>query len=206
MLSVRGERSCPDRSCDPVAPLITSRAVMIVGVELPERARSNASEARMIATTLAAGLIFACTPVRVWDGDGPIWCAEGPKVRLAGIAAREMDGSCRPGHPCPSAPAVAARDRLVRLLGGGRGRAPEGHVLVRGPTLRCLSGLGGWRSNCGLVLVASHGRPVLRHCSNRRGAPLEALLARPPMLAQFRRALSAFVSRASLTACAIGTA
>lgn len=91
----------------------------------------------MLTLALLAGTTFVCTPIRVWDGDGPIWCAEGPKVRLAGIAAREMDGSCRPGHPCPDAPAKAARDRLVALLGGGRGTAREGHVLVNGPRLTC---------------------------------------------------------------------
>jgi endonuclease YncB( thermonuclease family) len=42
----------------------------------------------MLTLALLAGAAFTCTPVRVWDGDGPIWCAEGPKVRLAGIAAR----------------------------------------------------------------------------------------------------------------------
>ena len=93
----------------------------------------------MISIAVAAGLSFACTPTRVWDGDGPIWCAEGPKVRLAGIAAQEMDGSCRPGHPCPAASAASARDQLVQLLGGARGRAREGHVLVKGPQLRCES-------------------------------------------------------------------
>lgn len=87
------------------------------------------------AALLAA--VFACTPVAVWDGDGPIWCAEGPKVRLAGIAARELDGSCRPGHPCPRASGVAARDSLVRLLGGARGRGKRGHILVRAPRMRC---------------------------------------------------------------------
>jgi endonuclease YncB( thermonuclease family) len=91
----------------------------------------------MLTLALLAGAAFTCTPVRVWDGDGPIWCAEGPKVRLAGIAAREMDGSCRRGHPCPAVSAVQARDRLVMLLGGSRGRSPEGHVLVRGRPLTC---------------------------------------------------------------------
>lgn len=43
---------------------------------------------------VAAGHSFTCTPTRVWDGDGPIWCAEGQRIRLAGIAAREIDGSC----------------------------------------------------------------------------------------------------------------
>ena len=88
---------------------------------------------------VAAGASFTCTPTAVWDGDGPIWCAEGPRVRLAGIAAREIDGECRPGHPCPAVSGVAARDGLVKLLGGPRGRLPEGHVRVEAPAMRCLS-------------------------------------------------------------------
>lgn len=93
----------------------------------------------VLAQVLAAGATFPCTPVAVWDGDGPIWCAEGPKIRLAGIAAREMDGSCRRGHPCPKASARAARDALVGLLGGSRGTLRTGHILVRAPTMRCVS-------------------------------------------------------------------
>ncbi len=91
------------------------------------------------AAIVAAGSSFTCTPVRVWDGDGPIWCAEGPKIRLAGIAAREIDGSCKPGHPCPRASGTVARDALVRLVGTATGRSREGHVLVRGKPLRCVS-------------------------------------------------------------------
>lgn len=77
-----------------------------------------------------AGETFTCTAISVWDGDGPIWCAEGPRIRLQGIAAREMDGSCRPGHPCPSASGVEARDHLVELLGGKRGATPNGHIII----------------------------------------------------------------------------
>jgi endonuclease YncB( thermonuclease family) len=91
------------------------------------------------AGIVAEGERFACTPEKVWDGDGPIHCAEGPKVRLAGIAAREMDGSCKPGHPCPDATALAARDALAGLLGRTTGRASTGHLLVEGPALDCLS-------------------------------------------------------------------
>lgn len=92
----------------------------------------------MIAA-IAAGLAFACTPVAVWDGDGPIWCAEGPRVRLAGIAAREHDGSCRRGQPCPTASAERSRDRLVQLLGAPIGTTRDGHVTVVGPALACKS-------------------------------------------------------------------
>lgn len=92
-----------------------------------------------ILAQVVAGATFSCTPIAVWDGDGPIWCAEGPKVRLGGIAAREMDGTCRKGHPCPLASATAARDALVRLLGGPRGRLRTGHIAVRASTMTYLS-------------------------------------------------------------------
>lgn len=93
---------------------------------------------------VAAGLVFLCTPTLVADGDGPIWCAEGPRVRVAGIAARERDGSCRRGHPCPAASADAAMQALVNLLGGSRGSvrfrgAAYHHVRVGAPAMRCLS-------------------------------------------------------------------
>lgn len=100
--------------------------------------RAEAPEAAGFAI-VAEGERFACTPEKVWDGDGPIHCAEGSKVRLAGIAAREMDGSCSPGHPCPDATAEAARDALAGLLGRTTGTASTGHLLVEGPALECLS-------------------------------------------------------------------
>lgn len=92
-----------------------------------------------LAPVVAADQVFTCTPTHVWDGDGPIWCAEGPKIRLAGIAAREIDGECRRGHPCPNASGPAARDALARLVGKPIGEASTGHVLVKGPPLTCLS-------------------------------------------------------------------
>lgn len=100
------------------------------------------------AQSIAADAAFTCTPVRVWDGDGPIWCAEGPRVRLAGIAAREIDGTCRRNHPCPRFSGATARDALVRLVGRRTGVSREGHVLVSGPRLRCVSagGAGGSRT------------------------------------------------------------
>ena len=88
---------------------------------------------------VSKGQAFACTPTAVWDGDGPIWCAEGPKVRIAGVAAREMDGTCRSNQPCPPVDAVDARDRLVRLFGGARGTLPTGHIVVRSAIMTCQS-------------------------------------------------------------------
>jgi endonuclease YncB( thermonuclease family) len=85
------------------------------------------------------GRSFKCTPGAVYDGDGPVWCAEGPKIRIAGVAAREMDGTCRSNQPCPPVAATDARDRLVQLLGGPKGRLETGHVVVRAPTMTCVS-------------------------------------------------------------------
>jgi endonuclease YncB( thermonuclease family) len=96
-------------------------------------------EADAAAPIIAAGHTFQCTPVAVYDGDGPVWCAEGPKIRIAGVAAREMDGTCRPNQPCPPVGALDARDRLVRLLGGPRGTMPEGHIKVRSAAMTCVS-------------------------------------------------------------------
>jgi endonuclease YncB( thermonuclease family) len=93
-----------------------------------------------LATIVAAGTTFTCTPTAVWDGDGPVWCAEGPRVRLAGSAAREIDNTCRPGHPCPDVSGEAARDELVRLLGGPRGRLAHGHIRVTARSMKCVSG------------------------------------------------------------------
>lgn len=109
---------------------------------------------------VAAGTSFTCTPTAVYDGDGPIWCAEGPKIRLSGIAAREMDGSCRPGHPCPAASPIAARDNLVRLLGGARGRLSTGHITVAGPRLTCLSEGSGKGSRTAALCSLPNGRDL----------------------------------------------
>jgi hypothetical protein len=101
------------------------------------RGASGAGTANGGRTAETAGDSFTCTPTKLWDGDGPIHCAEGPHIRLSGIAARETDGSCRPGHPCPAASAEAARETLAGLLGRTAGTAPQGHLLIEGPALAC---------------------------------------------------------------------
>ena len=103
------------------------------------------------------GQAFDCTPVAVWDGDGPIWCDEGPRIRLSGIAAREMDGSCSRGHPCPDTTAEEARDALVALLGVPTGRLSYGHITVKGPTMDCLSVGGGGGSRTAAWCVSPLG-------------------------------------------------
>lgn len=90
-----------------------------------------------------AGTTFECTPTHVWDGDGPVWCEEGPRLRLSGIAARESDGTCRSNQPCPDASAEDAKRALVALLGRPVGTSRHGHTLIEGPAMRCLSVGGG---------------------------------------------------------------
>lgn len=116
--------------------------------------------ALLLSQVVPAGETFRCTPTRVWDGDGPLWCAEGPRIRLSGIAAREMDGTCRASHPCPTATAEAARDGLVRLVGEPIGRSREGHVVVKGPTLTCRSTGGARGSRVGAWCRTAEGKDL----------------------------------------------
>lgn len=59
---------------------------------------------------------FACDVAYVNDGD-TLRCRDGTRVRLHAIAARETDGSCSPGHPCPTASAAVSAAALTRLAG-----------------------------------------------------------------------------------------
>lgn len=59
---------------------------------------------------------FACDVAYVNDGD-TLRCRDGTRVRLHAIAARETDGSCSPGHPCPAASAAVSTAALTRLAG-----------------------------------------------------------------------------------------
>lgn len=93
----------------------------------------------LAAIVVPADETFSCTPTAAWDGDGPVWCAEGPRIRISGIAARELDGTCTTGHPCPNAHPIEARDALVKLMGRPVGHGRHGHVLVDGPTMQCVS-------------------------------------------------------------------
>jgi endonuclease YncB( thermonuclease family) len=62
--------------------------------------------------------IFTCHVTGVHDGDGPIYCSEGQKIRLTAISATEIDETCRPGHPCSSTSGADAKAALERLALG----------------------------------------------------------------------------------------
>lgn len=60
---------------------------------------------------------FTCSVSTIIDGD-TLRCADGTKVRLHAVAARESDESCSPGHPCADASGAAATAKLTELAGG----------------------------------------------------------------------------------------
>jgi len=60
---------------------------------------------------------FSCRVQKVNDGD-TLRCADGTRVRLHAISARETDETCSPGHPCPDATAAASTAALRRLVQG----------------------------------------------------------------------------------------
>lgn len=121
----------------------------------------------MLVDVLAAGLAFTCAPVQVWDGD-TFTCSDGTKVRVAAISAREVklvggrmiDGGCNPGHPCATTSGIVARDALADLFGGARGVGPHGHLLVAGPSLRCVSNGSAGRDRTGAWCHTSAGVDV----------------------------------------------
>lgn len=142
--------------------------------------RRGSSPAMSFALLLAsfivpAGDTFSCTPTAVWDGDGPIWCEEGPRIRLSGIAAREMDGTCRTGHPCPEATAEAARDRLVSLIGRRVGTGRHGHILVEGATMTCTS------------TGSAGGNRTGAWCTSPKGGDLSCALVKDGLVARWDR-------------------
>jgi endonuclease YncB( thermonuclease family) len=103
-------------------------------------------------------IAFTCDAVLVWDGGGPITCADGRRIRLAGINTREIDGTCRKCHPCDRVLGTVARDALAPLLGGSRGTTADGHIRVSA------------RLSCN-VTGFSYGR-VTAFCRNTRGTDL----------------------------------
>lgn len=74
---------------------------------------------------------LSCTVAYINDGD-TLRCQDGTRIRLHAVSARERDGSCSPGHPCPAATAGAATAQLSRLAGGKTIRCePTGHSYNR---------------------------------------------------------------------------
>lgn len=69
------------------------------------------------AAALSDQTHLSCAVAYVNDGD-TLRCQDGTRIRLHAVAARESDGSCSPGHPCPAATAESAAAVLRRLADG----------------------------------------------------------------------------------------
>lgn len=135
--------------------------------------RSAPPHGMIFLATISAAATFACTPVAVWDGDS-LWCQEGPRIRLSGIAARETDGSCKPGHPCPAVDPNVSRDALVALVGKPTGVGPRGHVLVTGPTMTCRS------------VGSAGGKRTAAWCFSPKGGDLSCAMVRGGWAARWK--------------------
>ena len=98
----------------PAAVALAAAAGLLVALKSPGRGGSN-----------AAAETFSCSVVAIVDGDG-LRCSETEasgrqiRIRLSGIAARERDGTCTRGHPCPQASAAESTAALERLAAGRR--------------------------------------------------------------------------------------
>lgn len=94
------------------AALLLFAGIVAIGVFWPKNVGTT-STAQQLAETGA----FSCTVSSVHDGD-TLKCLDGTKVRLHAVAARELDETCTPGHPCPSASGASAKQVLSRLALG----------------------------------------------------------------------------------------
>ena len=70
---------------------------------------------------IALAASFACHVVKVHDGDGPIWCANGIKVRVAGVQAPDYEDTTpcrehRAEYTCSDAEADRSRDITVSIV------------------------------------------------------------------------------------------
>jgi hypothetical protein len=82
--------------------------------------RSSIDRARRLIAANAThpgSIGFTCSVASITDGD-TLRCADGTRVRIAGINAREHDGSCNIGAPCPDASPQAATAALSALASG----------------------------------------------------------------------------------------
>lgn len=115
--------------------MIAAAAAGIVGVSSLARRGPSAPDS------------FSCTVAAVHDGDTLRCFERGPdgrqlRVRISGVDARELDGSCAPGHPCASAPPEAATAALERLVSGQRLQCTFEGFTYRRLSGFCVNGAG----------------------------------------------------------------
>jgi endonuclease YncB( thermonuclease family) len=69
----------------------------------------------MIAVMFAAAALpaFTCDVIRVHDGDGPLWCRSGEKVRVAGIQAPDFASAAPCRRPAARRATYTCNDRAA---------------------------------------------------------------------------------------------
>jgi len=78
----------------------------------------------VIALSAATASVFPCAVTRVHDGDGPLWCSNGIKVRIAGVQAPDFESAepchrrdaSRTNYTCDDAAADRSRRIVERLV------------------------------------------------------------------------------------------
>lgn len=100
----------------PVMALSVAVAAFFAALWQPWSFPASAPQApALIAAASTASVSgFSCRVAGIHDGD-TLRCADGTRVRLHAVAARESDETCSKGHPCPTASGAAARLELVKL-------------------------------------------------------------------------------------------
>lgn len=122
---------------------------------------------------------FICMAIALHDVDGPIRCQDGTRIRLAGIGAREIDGTCRPQQPCPKGDPIKARRAMAAAIGATIAREttqPDGGQIwfARPIRLRCEA------------VGVSYGR-VVAWCRIASGADLSCTAIRLSLAARWDR-------------------
>lgn len=111
---------------------LTIAALMTAFLSLPTSAAAQRDAERQSVTRP-----IECRSPTVTDGDS-IRCG-GVRVRLLGIDAPEMPGSCRPGRQCVQGNPYAARDHLVSLTRTTVQCTPEGQDRYGRTLARCTA-------------------------------------------------------------------
>lgn len=109
-------RRAPNRRSKRSDARFISAVVLIAGIAFFATLMWPRSADLVSAQVSGPAYDFACDVAHVNDGD-TLRCQDGKRVRLHAIAARETDGSCSPGHPCPATSAAMSRAALTELAG-----------------------------------------------------------------------------------------
>lgn len=106
--------------------------------------------------------LFLCLVASVTDGD-TLRCADGTRVRIAGIDSPEMPGHCARNRQCTPGDPYSARNSLIALTQGKALRCNSvGHSYNR-TLAHCYSG----QTSIGCAQVRS-GHAVLRYSEKAR--------------------------------------